>query len=221
MGGFVMRRSVLLTVISLGAVVSLLGLSGVMAVFTDRAVTGDNSISSGQVAKAADLQLASTVNGAACGTFNDDLTGPLNTLTAAQPGSKSFEGICVKNAGSSEVSLSLSAADLTDVEVACTNDESAAGDATCGTGAGELAQQLSTYWYTADCATGAVTGGLNYIAQLNNLPAATDLGTVAAGATSCFKLEVFYGLNRSVTSVQVAQSDQVTWKWAFDAATAS
>lgn len=207
----------LLTVIALGAAVTLLGMSGVVAVFTDRATTGDNSVSSGAVRSAADLQLAPMLNTGGCGSFADNLTTPLQTLDDAQPGSRNIERLCLLNAGSGSVAVTLSTLDLTDVEAGCTNDEAAAGDATCGTGAGELATQISAYWRQVDCTTGTASS-LNYVAQLDAFPP-TDLFTMASDETACLELEVFYGMNRTIESVQLAQSDQVTWKWAFDGTT--
>lgn len=216
-----MKRS-LLSVMALGAVVTLMGAAGVFAVFTDRATTGTNTISSGERAGAADLKIATATqapgSAVTCQTFNDNLTTGLFSLSGIQPGDPSTsKTICLKNAGSSALSISTSAIDLVDTETGCTGDEQLSGDTTCGSGAGELSTVIRVEIAAGECATGYGSVGTHTLAYLSGSPVLT--ANLASGAETCVFFLVDYPTSTSATDVQKAQSDSVSWRFAFDGTT--
>ena len=226
-----MDRQTLRITIVLGMLVTLLGGTGIFATFSDRATTGQSDVTSGTLGKAADLKLAAAqpqdpMNSGPfiCDPYADDLVTPVFTFTATQ-GNGNERFFCLENAGSSPVDVSLSAIDLTDVDVDCTGDESAFGDTTCGAVAGqgpqpgELSPNLVIETDLYDCMTGAgiMTPGVpDFSASLSDLGTTpTALHSLAAGAQICLRERVFW---RPATpeAAQVSQSDEATWKFAYD-----
>ena len=212
-----MRRRVLLTSAVLGSIVTLLGFTGLIAPFTDRATTGTNSIETGARAKEVDLQLALRADGA-CGAFTDDLTTGLISATDAQPGGPPLSGsqVCLKNAGSSAAAVTVSALNLTDVDTGCTGDEVVL-DTTCGgNAAGELAPHVNVGFLPIDCASSLLLGGgsSSALGGLANYPVDTDLGP---GEVVCLATNLSYA-PASADDATRAQSDRVTWQFAFDGA---
>jgi len=119
--------------------------------------------------------------------------------------------------------LSTSTIDLSDVETACTGDEAAAGDASCGPGAtvGELAPNLSAAIQQVSCATGAPGGG-GTSGSLQSLQSAAALGIIQTpDEIVCLRIGIAYppAPATSDTAIQIAQTDQVTWRFAFDGTT--
>ena len=151
-----MNRHLLRIVLVLGLVVSIVSGAGVFAVFSDQATAGA-SADSGEVAKAADLQLAIPDNFIAggpwtCGAdYHDDLTTLLDA-TGLQPGGAFGSGVCLRNVGAAPVRLSLSVVDLADVELGCTGDElDADPDCADEAGAGQLSPLLHVRLEVFDC----------------------------------------------------------------------
>lgn len=138
-----MRRSTLLTLMALGAVITLIGGSGLFAALVDTATTGTNSVSSRSLAPVADLQIASgsrpgDAGPIICGDFTENLTTGLYTISDLQPTTEHLRFVCLRNAGSAQVTVSVAVVELANVDVECTGDE-AEYDPTCGgNGAGEL-----------------------------------------------------------------------------------
>jgi hypothetical protein len=223
------RRRVLLTIAGLGSVVALLGLAGLIAPFTDRATTGTNSIESGERAKEVDLQLASADLSTAptsCGPFTDDLATGLISVSNVQPSSGSgVTGVCVKNGGSSTTSVAFTALDLADVDTACTGDE-AAVDPSCGNGgAGELSPQLFVGFNPIECETGLPMGivaqnRLDVLATTSSPLTSGFTGSLAPGQVACFESRWSY-VPTTADAPTVAQTDQSTWRFAFDGAQAA
>jgi hypothetical protein len=212
-----MRRPLALSLIVLGLVVTLIGGTGLFAPFTDRASTGVNSVTSGERPKAADLKLAITDGGTDCATatYSDNITTPGISAANAQPGFKDLIYFCLKNAGSAELGVSLKVIDVANVDIDCTADE-AVVDTTCGAdGAGELGSVLHNYAVLV-CPGGTAS---TYVGGFLSDSPTTYLSLLPAGAIWCGSIETFYPLNRSVDEVLRAQSDKVTWKYAFDGTT--
>jgi len=226
-----MGRHSLRIVIVLGALITLLGGTGIFAVFSDRATSGTNDVTSGGRGHAADITIATAaVSGGTvvCDTFTDDLATGFFSLTDLQPSAgDAYRGtFCIKNVGSSPVNLSASTIDLTDVDSACTGDEAAFGDTTCGGDqAGELGGVLTATIVELDCAAGT------YVAQagpvsLAGLGSPLGLsvggivgrlsGDLSSGQTACYFVELRYPDSTPQLDVQLAQSDTVTWRFAFD-----
>jgi hypothetical protein len=227
-----MNRRLLVSLMALGAVVTLIGAAGIFAVFTDRATTGNSSVTSGERASAADLQIASSGGPPIeCGTFADDLVTDLITVTDVQPaeggqGINAF--ICLRNAGSAHLTISAAAIDLVDVETDCTGDEAAAGDGSCGiaepsTGVGELSSVLFAEIVQADCTTGAAIPGIGISILLSDLSGGAAIGglSLLPGEFRCVRLGILYPTTTPDTAVQIAQTDKVTWRYAFDGTTSS
>lgn len=226
-----MARHSLRIVIVLGVLVTLLGGTGIFAVFSDRATTGTNDVTSGSLGRAADLKIATAqpqdpMNSGPfiCGTFVDDLATPLFTFTATS-GNGDERFLCLRNDGSSPVDVSLSAIDIVDADIDCTGDEAAFGDATCGVNqstaqpqAGELSPNLTIETDLYDCSTGGglITPGVpdfsSSLAGLGSTP--ESLWSVSAGGSVCVRLRVFW--RATGDAAQISQSDESTWRFAFD-----
>jgi predicted ribosomally synthesized peptide with SipW-like signal peptide len=219
------RRPLLTTIAALGGVITLAGTTGVFAVFTDRATTGTNSFATKGLSHAADLKIAAgtiTVGETAwtvdCGTYVDDLETGLITMTDASPTDGfSTDYVCVKNAGSQTVDVTSSAIDVTDLDTGCTGDE-AAVDTTCGVDettlapqAGELSPLLTVGMVKADCNDANQGGsGVGTVASMSG----ATVATLAPGEVKCVKYSVDYVATQA--EAQTAQSDTVTWRFAFD-----
>jgi hypothetical protein len=221
-----MRRSALLTLATLGGLVSLIGGAGLFSALTDTARTGTNSADSAPLAASADIQLATAAVDATgqiqCGTFVENLASPLFTVTDVSPGYSSeppFTYLCLQNVGSQSVTLSVGVDELVDVDVACTGDEALNGDMTCG---GDLAGELGVVLHTSllgydQCDTSlpdpAANGTLSAIAAAPR-PIGPHLN---ASATRCYSVRLGYFSATAAAEAQRAQSDRVTWRFRFDA----
>ena len=215
-----MERHMLRLTLVLGVLVTIIGGTGVFAVFTDTAEGGPNSVASGAQRPAADLLIAageiSTVGWIHCGEFEDAATTGGFAVSDLQPGSGATTiGICVSNNGASPVSLAVGAPNLRDIDGLCTGDEGRV-DPTCGDGGpGELSGLLQVDFRERDCETGEV------IAPTQAGLGALRAGFVTVGSTlepteyTCFSIGVYYPDLVSAASVQAAQSDQVTWNFVF------
>lgn len=232
-----MGRHSLRIIMVLGALVTVVGGTGIFAVFTDQATTGTNSVTSGSRAHAADLQISDgvVVGGAVdcdpdqSGTYDEDLTTGLFSVTGMQPGDPAVEAyVCLYNAGSADLSLVASVLDVVDEDVSCTGDEAAAGDTSCGSApagqppsAGELGSVLALQIETMNCGDNSVAFPLqsnsvvNWVA--NPVPFVTiDGDPLVAGEVMCLRFLAFYPSSTPETSIQLAQSDRVQWRLAFD-----
>ena len=217
-----MRRSILLSMVILGGVVTAVAGTGTFAPFTDRATTGTNSVASGTRPKAADLKILSPGAFAECTAANapyvDDSTTAEATLTDAQPGAGQSLFFCLKNAGASTLTITETTTGVVEVDNACTGDEASVDQSCGGNGAGELGSVLFWESYKYDCVSGS--GPVN-VPFGNSLAAPTpvSLGTLAPNEVGCYVANVRYPQNRPADEVQRAQSDTVTWKYAVDATT--
>lgn len=220
------RRPLLTSIAALGGVITLASTTGVFAVFTDRATTGTNTFATKGLPKSAELKIATgtitvTDTGSwtvGCGTYADDLSTGLVTMSDAAPGDGfATDFVCVKNAGSQTVDVTTSTIDVTDLDTDCTGDE-AAVDATCGVDAvgspqaGELSPLIKVSMVTASC-TDANQGGslIGVVSSLSDVP----VRSLAPGEEVCVKYGVDY--NPTEAQAEVAQSDTATWRFAFDA----
>ena len=230
-----MARHSLRIIVVLGLLITIVGGTGVFATFSDRATIDDNSAISGSRPKAADLriELASvdpTTEQITCETptgktpFEDDnLTTALYSATDVQPNTNLGEHyICLKNVGSSPLALTASVIDLTDLDIDCTGDEAAAGDTTCGLNptqqpqAGELSPLLYVEFDEGMCATGGFLPPVEAPSALSSTTAvAFAQQPLQAGDVECLRIDVAYP-TPTPTNALLAQSDQVTWRFAFD-----
>jgi hypothetical protein len=206
-------------------VVCLVGSTGLFAALTDTALTGPSEVTSPGLAASADIQLAmdeGTAGSPSCGAFSDDLTTPLFEFTASAPSNNQGHIVCVKNVGSQALSsLTLRADDLVDVEDDCTGDEALNGDSDCGGGgAGELSAVLDVRAGWDACPYGMPTNNTptSTLADVQTTPLV--LSSLPVGETVCVMIFVGYpATGASPEAIQLAQSDTVTWRFRFDAAT--
>jgi hypothetical protein len=217
-----MRRSVLTTVAALGALVCLIGSSGLFAALTDTARTGTNTVDSAGLAASADIRLATATLGGdpttvTCGTFAENLTTALFTVSGAEPSATALDEkyFCISNVGSQSVALAALADELADIDTGCTGDE-ALYDTTCGgNAAGELSGHLLVSYLTVSCATGTGTGSATTLNANGTTP--VGLGSLAPGVTGCYLVRIFYRDTTTPDDVQRAQSDRSTWRFKFTA----
>lgn len=218
-----MRRRVLVTIAALGGVVTLLGLTGLIAPNTDRAQTGTNRANSSEVPVTIDLQLATLDGVTGCGPFSDDLTSGLHSVTDFQPGMSHQAFFCIRNVGTGTASLSASTVNVRNTELACTGDE-ALYDATCVPGqSGELSRWLTVgFSRIIDCqAAWSGTWVNSTVERMQTTPAAFDASwNLRADDTKCFAADLRYDPSTPSASQQAAQTDEVTWQYAFDGAVA-
>src|SRR4051812_14891150 len=179
----------------LGLVISLVGGTGIFAPFTDKAQSGPNSVTSGERPRAADLKLAMPVDLLPCaaGDYSDNTTTAVLTATDAQPGFQQAHFFCLKNAGSLALTVTVKPVDVVNVDTACTGDEEAAGDTTCGGDkAGELGSALFVRTALFPCAGGAGTSVFG--GTIDEQPVMA-LGTLAPDEVVCGSIEVNYPRN--------------------------
>ena len=219
-----MRRSSLLTLTALGALICLVGGTGLFAALTDTARTGTNTVDSAQLAGSADIQLATAtrVNSPpftiTCGDYSEDLASGFFTADDVTEGFVSpVSFYCIKNVGSQSVTVSVLADELTDVDLACTGDESLHGDTTCGGDqAGELSAVLMVWYARDECEGGGASGrGINLAS--NATEPVFLIGTLAPGEVGCYQVYFDYPTSATDEAVQKAQSDRATWRFKFTA----
>lgn len=223
-----MRRSLLLTIAALGAVVSLTG-AGLFAALTDSATTGSNAVESAPLAASADIQVGAVTlfdhDGVAltCESFSEDLSTGFFDLTGFGVDAVSNpEYLCIRNVGSRTVSVSAFTDSLTDIDIACTGDEAlydTEAGSCGGDGPGELSDLVLAGYYTVDCATNNGPGQLISLKENQTNPYAVDVA-LAPGAIACLRVDVSYEWRTTIATpeaVQKAQSDKVTWRYRFDA----
>jgi DNA-binding beta-propeller fold protein YncE len=219
------------TILALGVVVTLVTNAGILAVFTDRATTGDNSATSGEFngggggggrngpsgLEIAEATLDPDAGTVLCGDFVDDLaTGPFAMLDV-QPGTEETAYACLRNEASAPLSILTSAIDLVDAETACSPGEAEAGDLSCGADAGELSPVLVVALSVVDCGSRSPVASVETsLADLAG-PSRSFGDPLDPAATECVQLTTSYPLETDVVLAQVAQTDEASWRIAFDA----
>ena len=219
-----MRRSSLLTLAALGALISLVGGTGLFAALTDTARTGTNTVDSAALAGSADIQLATATRVNAppftitCGEYSEDLASGFFAAQDVTVGHQSpYSYLCIRNVGSQSVFVGALAEELTDVDLACTGDESLHGDTTCGGDqAGELSAVLRLSYFRNECEGGSGSGQSMNLAT-NSTSTAFFPGTLAPGEAACFSVAFDYPTTATDEAVQRAQSDRATWRFKFTA----
>jgi predicted ribosomally synthesized peptide with SipW-like signal peptide len=217
-----MRRSLLITVMALGAVVTLLGTTGVIAVFSDSADTPANSFETGALAPTADIGVAQTdVDGAnPCiheGVFRENFAFSFFS-TSGEPGTTTpGPHICINNAGSGTLALSASTFDVFDSDTGCTGDEGAV-DTTCGlvggvAQEGELSPLVEQIFLEEECDGGAdITSRGDDVAALQGAVFPLDR-LIAPNELVCFEIVLAYHPTQSQATI--AQTDRVEWRLRF------
>jgi hypothetical protein len=230
------RQSLRITIV-LGVLVTLMGSTGIFAVFTDRATSGLNEVTSLPRPKAADLRIEVPMPvemslPVVCDTNNDgvswldDSTEATHFLSLGMvTGDNLSAHTCLRNVGSGWLDVTASVIDLVDLDTACTGDEAASGDASCGLDAsgapqaGELSPNLLTRVERVDCQNPAQELTINGGAILSEFIARPVLGLsqqLAPDEVACFRIDVVNFNPELEQDAQLAQSDTVRWRFAFD-----
>ena len=217
-------RSPKVVLLVLGTVVSLLLGAGLFALTSDSVTSAGNSAESGTWKPPAhDLQVATSDDfGFACANAN--YTKSLPTTFSAAPvdlarspgaGSHISKIVCIRNAGTAPARLTASVTNFVQTETECSTGEAEAGDATCGSGTGEVGAVLdegfslfSEVGSDPDCTASGYFVSRFESGYLDNVLHPS----LPAGATCRF----VYNLSPtflSVTEAQrlQAQSDSVQW----------
>jgi hypothetical protein len=225
-----MGRHTLRIIMVLGALVTLVGGTGIFAVFSDRATAGQNEVASGARPRAADLKIEAAVlngNDVNCDAdvdgilfANDDTSTPQFTAFDIQPGANLGQSyVCLMNAGSAPLAVTASSIDLADIEVACSGDEAASGDTTCGSGSGELSPLLIVYMDQVVCTDVSMPftnwGSPTWLTAFANHPVTGGM-PLGPGAVACLRIEVQYPTPGDESLAQQAQTDSVAWRFVFD-----
>jgi hypothetical protein len=226
-----MARQSLRVTMLLGMLITIVGGTGIFAVFTDRATTGTNSVETGARPSAVNVRIAEALvdenlSTISCDvnqgvTFTDDLATGIFSVENLQPDSATAAAayVCLENAGSGSIDIRATVIELVDTDTACTGDEADAGDATCGGGElGELSGALMASMSRLECGTSASTP----LAQdtLAGWPANPDFALtqpLAPNDVACVAFLVWLPSSTPEATIQVTQSDKVEWRFAFDA----
>jgi hypothetical protein len=223
-------------VVAGGVTLALLSVTGVLAVFTDTATHGTNTVGSREMKMPIDLKLnTSTSNdGGVCANTVDNLTTPAynhTTLDLSFPVQSFTEWhrLCLRNEGRVGAQVTIHAVDFAQGETACSGAE-AQVDTTCGRVGlralpGELQDVLDVQFSTGlfssgGCGNGSVADATATWAALQStagghtfvMPTPSTAGTNMCVA---FRLVRKDGLTED--DLQRAQTDQISWRFQFRA----
>jgi hypothetical protein len=220
----------------------LIGGVGLFASLSDTGKTGPLTAQSGALAGSADIKLTTahlvdpTMSGQlsiACDNagYSDDLTTDTNTISASPNFTSDKLFFCIKNVGSQPVSVTFDAFEMVDVELDCTGDEALFDAGGCGVVGGtpftgELSGVLSVIVERyPQCDPNPIheqtTRGLK---SLESTPLALHSLSASGGPPECYSLTLSYpeaspASPNTPAMIQAAQSDQVTWRFRFNAST--
>jgi hypothetical protein len=212
---------VLITTIVLGGLLSMLGLSGAFAAFTDTAQSGTTSkerIQSASRPKEVDLKVGVPADTNTCQAANDNTTHGVN-IPGLPYGTATPVGIvCVRNAGSQPTAVRIQSVAINQIDTACTGDE-AVVDTTCGGGgAGELGNVLlqvaDANATRSNCTPGTLEGRAE-TQTFNSHPVYVS-SVLEPGQIMCFNYS-FELPSGGSDALVAAQSDDVLFRWSFDA----
>ena len=166
---------------------------------------------------AVDLKIA-VREGTICGELGDSLP-TLVATSGMQPGDRTPPVVvCAVNRGASPARLTLSAVERVETDVACSGDE-AAFDTTCGPGlGGELGGSLLVHIATQPSCKGPFGASTpTAFAALATAPAAVA-AEMRRNRLLCISLALEHRPS-SEDAATAAQSDSVSWRYAFDIST--
>ena len=211
-----MRRSVLLTLAAVGAVIVLLGGAGLFAALSDTARSATDTVETGALQPSADLMIApATVDfdgDFTCGTWSNDLTSGILTIEGSMFLTPEEHPYCLMNTGSRNVTVSVKAEELTDTEIGCTGDEEIYDPNSCGTGAGELSESVQVQHDRRSCmGQNQTPGGIYLLRDTATTP--VDLGVLNQGTIGCYTTAIYVASDE--IQRQQAQSDRLTWRFAW------
>jgi hypothetical protein len=220
-----MNRKRKIALILLGAAVSMLLGSGLLALASDSVRSEGNSVQSGTFTPPShDLKAARVTSSSECdtATYSDGpFTGLIEngqiTLGTALGSSASQEDFfCLRNDGTTTGFLEVSFQSVVDREAgACEASESTAGDTSCADGeAGELKPLLFAQFNAVGGTSGCGGVGVVGFASYESNPKLVD-ADVAPGATCILWMTVSSNLTSSNTEYLVAQTDRVEWDIVF------
>lgn len=209
------RRPYLLTLTAAALSVGLLSLAGAFAQATDRATTGQNVYETGGLDEAPDVGLQLTMydpGTSSCGTYQENLTTGIFDVTEGETpptsGAQHARTMCIRNIGSEPGSLVISAIDLADRDIACTNREAEVDDTCGGDQMGELSSVLSTRIEQDDAQRTATLSGWRE---------GLDVGTLDPGEEQVLTISIpETRILQDALARRSVQSDRVTWRFQFD-----
>ncbi|HMQ25835.1 MAG TPA: hypothetical protein PKA98_07600 [Acidimicrobiales bacterium] len=234
------RKSI--SLLTIGVVMAAVTLLGVFALISDTAETGTFSVESQDEATSVDLQInnqgGGPLNGnvnsssdCAASTYVENQTVPFNlNVDDVAPGAVETRYVCVRNVGSQAAHIDLELFGTGNSESGCTGDESDYDLLTCGTGAGELGDDLDVS-VTQVGAAGLTDTFCNepdgpgtfrtvtYDGVADTAPQSIGGGAgpqpLQAGESACYRVDVTYPVATPSAEVQENQSDQVDWQFRF------
>jgi hypothetical protein len=218
-------RGLLLGIITLGAVTTGVGLTGVVAATTDVAKTGTvtkERAETGVFPVEVDLKLARPGANGVCGTYSDDLTTGIFSINSGT--ARSFdrtEKLCVKNVGALAKAFRLTTTDVVGSDPICSPDEGAPSVPGPFLGCG--LSQLSINLYVAkdvgspttcpDLAIPPPASGVGVLVRGLN-PGSNPFGSsgLLPVATDCR-----YAIRLEATNIPYeAQTDVLEWRFQID-----
>ncbi len=208
-------RGLLLGIITLGAVTTGVGLTGVVAATTDVAKTGTvtkERAETGVFPVQVDLKLARPGVSGVCGVYTDDLTTGIFSINSGS--ARAFdrtELLCVKNVGATAKPFRLDTVDVVASDPTCSADEglgcglsqlSANLSVTKDAGSPAACPNLSPPASGSALITRGVNPGTNRFGSVGNLPVAIDC---------------IYAIRLEATSIPYeAQTDVLEWRFQID-----
>jgi hypothetical protein len=148
-----------------------------------------------------------------CGRFADTLPALVSTAGLQPGGVTPTVVVCLRNKGGRAGQAFLSVIDLATSDDACSADEPTV-DQTCGQGlAGELQTELVQEYALLRRCRDPVQLGATAFSDLSHSP--LPLGKIGANKTRCVALRIAYP-GGSGPAEAAAQTDSITWRYAFD-----
>ncbi len=230
-------RHLLLGLITIGAVTTGVGLTGVIAPATDDARTGTVTkeyAETGQFPPQVDLQLApwdETTND--CGAFTDNLqTGVFAVNTGRERTFETTRTICVRNRGTQAKVLNIVAEDPVLTDPVCTPDETyvAGGELVSGCNGADAESFQVLWWMLRDPTKGAPTCpdfvrvavnepryGVIWHQRGQPSPQLTVAPLPANGVACVYQMVASSGSpsNNSILLPDSAQTDRLEWRFRF------
>jgi predicted ribosomally synthesized peptide with SipW-like signal peptide len=140
-----MKRSILLSVLMIGAVLALVGI-GSWAVFSDTESASGNIVTAGSL----NLEVGTTDGGAENCDFTDPFDGPLFSIDNASPGDETEATVCLWNSGSLPGDVIVDVTKANGAENDCIEPEDEAGD-DCDPAGDLAANVLIDAWVDGTC----------------------------------------------------------------------
>jgi hypothetical protein len=211
------NRRLLGSIMVLGVVTTALGGFGVFAAFTDSVLTGQNTVKTVERDRVADLEIAmdGVTGPQSCATamYVSETTTPFfNVTVTGGVADRTF--FCLRNVGTSTLTVVSTILDFSQIELGCTGDEKPV-DPSCGAdGVGEIGPVLVIEYYRVPYCDPQAR---EYGSQVPLVPAvAHDWGTMKSHEMWCGYIGVELSDVATEEQLQAAQTDQAAWRFVFE-----